>query len=51
MFFIIIIIIIVITIVMIIYVITILCYAPLVFTRIVGGAIQMTVYITFTYTT
>ena len=30
---------------MIIYIITILCYAPSVFTCIVGGAIQMTVYI------
>jgi len=46
MFFIIIIITIVITIVMIIYIITISCYVPLVFTCIVGDAIQMTVYIT-----
>jgi len=30
---------------MIIYIIIILCYAPSVFTCIVGGAIQMTVYI------
>ena len=30
---------------MIIYIITILCYAPSVFTCIVEGAIQMTVYI------
>ena len=44
-FIIIIIIVIVITVVMIIYIITILCYAPSDFTCIVGGAIQMTVYI------
>jgi len=47
MFFIIVIITIVINFVMIIYIIAILFYAPSVFTCIVGGAIQMTVYITF----
>jgi len=32
------------------FIITMLCYAPSVITCTVGGAIQMTVYITFTFT-